>query len=378
MNTPRHNDDAELRALLDSIGIRPNDSIPDDLTDEEVERAERMFAHVVAQPRNTPPMAEPTETKPTWWWTHRARSLNLAAVTAICVLVAVMILQPWGHGPNAAAQTPPMLHFTDIRTGQIKASGEPSDDLLRQLADKALSLPEPADLPVQHVELDGWWASSTAADGAAPAVTVLSPISSNAYLLPNNDRRAIERRGHPLDADGRLVDTDPDRSALPTISDTITELDAEQDVNYLDTLPETTAGLRKTLAPDDGCVQTPGGCLLSNVSSLFESYVVPPAIASRLWETLATEPSITSLGRTTDRQGREAIAFTAPALAPTEQLLLLIDPKNGQYLGSERILVATDASFGFNPPAVIAFTYLVKAERIAASDVPDASTSERY
>lgn len=379
MSRPHPSDDPELRKLLDSIGINEADSAPDTLTDVEVERAERMLARIVSQPRQLSPQTPPARSSIRQWWTHRTWSMNLTVAAAVCVLVVMVVaVQPWGGAPTAYAQTPAMLHFADVRAGEIRATGEPAGDLLRGLAESASKLPEPGNLPVQHVEVDGWWASSAPEDDDTTATTVLTPIHSDVYLLPTHERRAIERRGEPLDADGQIASVDPDWTAVPATSDSITTLAPERDANYLQTLPEPIDQLGQLLAPEDGCASARGGCMLDEVAALFETYVVPPAIASRLWLTLASEPTITSLGHTTDRRGRKVVALTAPSLAPTEQVLLLVDPATGRYAGSERILVAPDANLGFDPPAVIAFTYLVQSERIEASEVPDDSATERF
>ncbi|GAB3196923.1 hypothetical protein GCM10027062_07330 [Nocardioides hungaricus] len=378
MSSPHH-DDPELRALLDSIGIRADDRTPPDLTAEEYERAERMLAGVLGrghhpEGRITAPIA------PRRWWQGRHRGLSLTVATGICLILGVLAVatQPWAGAPPAGAQTPAMLRFAGIEAGRIEPAGEPAGALLHQIAARAAVLPEPAELPVQYVELDGWWASSAPAQDGRRARTVLVPTLSRAYLLPGGDRRSIEVRGDPLDSEGRPSTVEPSWDAAPTISDTITALDRDQGLDYLQRLPADPGRLSRFLVPDDVCVETRGGCLLSTVSALFEKYVVPPQIAARLWSVLAAEPTITSLGMTTDRLGREAVALTAPSMSPGQQLLVLADPDSGRYLGSETILVAPDPAWGFDPPAVLSFTALVTAERIAASDVPDDSTATRY
>lgn len=381
MSTPRHSEDPELRALLDSLGIAETGSVPDVLSDTEYEKAERMLDGILSRRREPPTSSAvtPSETREPHSWLFGRRVLNFAGAAAVCLLVGLLVvIQPWSKAPHAAAQTPAMLRFADVREGQIKQFGDPAAAILRELAELAAAQPAPPDQPVQHVELDAWWATTAPSDQSAGARTVLVPTISRVYLLPNGDRRAIEYRGEPLDADGRLSETKPDWDDAPLTSDTITTLDPDQGFDYIQTLPTSTAGLREELAPDDGCADARGGCLLSSVTSLFESYVVPPEVASRLWETLATEPTITSLGVTTDRLGRDAIAFTAQSMSSHEQLLVLIDPETGNYLASETILVEPDENIGFDPPAVIGFTALITATRVAETDVPDDSTAQRY
>lgn len=381
MSTPRHNEDPELRALLDSLGIAETGNVPDVLSDAEYEKAERMLDGILSRRREPPTSsaATPSERREPHNWLVGRRALNLVGAAALCLLAGLLIVvQAWSKTPHAAAQTPAMLRFVDVREGQIKQVGDPAAAILRELADRAAAQPAPPDQPVQHVELDAWWASTAPSDQNVGARTVLVPTISRVYLLPNGDRRAIEYRGEPLDADGRLSKTRPDWDEAPPTSDTITTLDPDQGPDYLQTLPTSTGELREELAPEDGCADARGGCLLSSVASLFESYVVPPKVASRIWRTLATESTITSLGVTTDRLGRDAIAFTAQSMSPHEQLLVLIDPETGNYLASETILVEPDENVGFDPPAVTNFTALVTATRVAETEVPDDSSAQRY
>lgn len=120
-----------------------------------------------------------------------------------------------------------------------------------------------------------------------------------------------------------------------------------------------------------------GECLLGGVMHLFENYVVPPDVTSLLWQVLATEPSVTSLGRTASRVGDAAVGLTVTS-ADAEQWIILIDPANGRYVGSELILVEPSESVGFDPPAVLALTNVRSAQRIPLADVPDESTATRY
>ncbi len=382
MSQRRDDHDPELRELLDSIGLTAEYSVPTTLTDEEIARAEQMLAQVMSVPRTGAGGASATlaRRERTSWLRRQSRSrlASVAVAAAVCVLAGVLVVvQPWG-AQHSAAQTPAMLHFANVRAGQIAPSGEPAGELLHDLAVRATAMPEPAELPVQRVELDAWWSSSEWLDDQTQAQSVLVPVRSVAYLLPTGERRAIEYRGEPLDADGRPTSLEVEWDGAPSMSDSITPLNTAMGVDYPESLPATQADLIEALAPADACTQTRGGCLLSEVATMFEGYVVSPRVTARIWEALATEPSITTLGPTVDRLGRNAVALTAAGLNPLEQVVILVDPESGSYLGSEVILVEVDPTHGFDPPAVLSFTAVVSAERVAESDVPDDSTAVRY
>lgn len=374
MKDERASDDPELRHLLDSIGLRGDECV-DELSAEEAAHAERMLAYVASQSRTVSTVRADTN-RPR---SERFRwSFGLVGATAVCVLVGLLgVFQPWGGGPQVYAQTPAMLHFSEVRTGQIQRGGEPASTLLKDLAGRAAALPEPGNFPVHHVELEGWWASSSPGEAEEPPQTVLTSVRDSQFLMPNNDLRSIERRGNPLDAEGTLSSNElPDLQQA--LSDEVFNVGHEQGARHLETLPGTVEDLGEAIAPATDCAEARGSCLLNGVSALFETYVVPPDVASLLWQVLATEPTITSLGTTTGRLGDEVVAITAPSVNGTEQWIIFIDPTNGRYVGSELILVEPSDSVGFDPPAVLALTYVRSAQRVPLTDVPDESTATRY
>jgi hypothetical protein len=230
-------------------------------------------------------------------------------------------------------------------------------------------------LPVQNIVVDAWWAASSQTGGKAKAQTAVIPVHSSIYVLPNGDRRAIERHGSPLDQHGRLT-VSPNREK--PFNDVTTTLDPARGPNFPQTLPDDPDQLRALLAPKDGCSTNPGGCLLKQVSELYNNYVIDPALASRLWHVLRTEPTITTLGAGRDRLGRPAVALTSPSSTPTEQFIVLADPKTGAFLGSETILIGRDSGYDLRPPAVIQFTALAGSRRLAETDVPSSRTTVRY
>lgn len=369
-------DDTELRELLASIGVTESLVVPDELTDADTEQIQSVMTRIRSLPPEEGAPAAPRE-RPRWRW-QVARPARLGIAAALSVLVGVvLVVQPWGAAP-ALAQTPAMLHFANVRAGEIPAVGDPAAALLEDLAVRAGSLPELADLPVQRIELDAWWASTEPATEDAGPQSALIPVKQVSYVLPTAERRMIEHRGEPLDADGRPVQHELDWLSEPPVMDEIYAIDPPMGVDYPESLPQSSADLVELWAPEDGCATTRGGCLLSEVTTLFELFAVPPDVTARVWQTLATEPSITSLGETVDRHGRTALVLTSASINPREQVLVLIDPESGQYLGSESILIAPDENFGFEPPAVVSFTSLVSAERVAESAVPDDSTATRF
>lgn len=362
-------DDPELRRLLDQIGLDADDS-PTPGADEDRERAERMLAYVLAHGRATAPSSRPRAS-----WSGWGRRLTAAAGLAILIVLGYTA-GPWSGGESALASTPPMLRFSGVDPGQVPDSDVPADGVIAELADRARLLPDPAEQPVQSIELDAWWAS-TMMDTSGEARSVLVPVRVSHFVLPDGDFRSIERRGLPLDKDGRVTDP-PDWDHAPPVSDTVFTLDEHRGPEYPAGLPTSSDELRELLAPPDECPDGPGACLMSEAAQLHTNYVLTPELTANLWSAMRGAPDISHLGETIDRLGRHAEVISAPILGGSNQFLVLADPATGAFLGFEQILLTEDATYGFDPPAVISFTALVESRRIAHSAVPDDSATQRY
>ena len=360
------NDDPELRALLDSIGVEP--IRPGTVALDVVERAsaERMLVRILAE-KNTPEHARSLRRR-------TARRLLLAGLVSAIVGTALVVV-PWTGTRPAVADTPPLLNFSLVKDRQFPATGRDARRVLNSLAEHARGQRAPVALPVQNIELEGWWASSSLGHKDTAAQTAVVPVRSSIYLLPTGDRRTIERRGTPLDKHGRV--TRRPNHEKPT-SDTTTTLDPSRGPNFPQTLPADARKLRQLLAPSQSCGSNRGACLLKEVSELHNNYVVDPELRARLWIMLMKEPTVTTLGKGIDRLGRQVVALTSPSLTPDDQFIILAAPETGDYLGSETILIKSNTAFDIKPPAVIEFTALVSSRRVAPTTVPDPKTSVRY
>ena len=75
-----------------------------------------------------------------------------------------------------------------------------------------------------------------------------------------------------------------------------------------------------------------------------------------VWSLLAADPTIVTLGRVTDRAGRNDVAVTtAVDVKARVRTILLIDPVTGALAGVEQVLLSQDAGYGVAAPAVIGF-----------------------
>lgn len=361
-------DDERFRQELIAHGIPVSGASPH--PDDDA-RAALELARILALPQGTPGLLRRITSGVSGRCTRRI-VLPILAVATVLVAVFVVVVDPGGQGYVARAGTPRLLALGGVRPGTLPASGAPAGDTLRELAVKALTLPYDSTQPVQHVVVDSWFSESVDETGGRPVRSILRSVQRESYFLPDDTFRSIERRGDPLDQDGRV--TTPIEPDGPSLTDESFS-SPDPGADYVVSLPTEPAALRDVLLDGFGSrvlTETPGGALLGQIAALTSSYVMPPRLVSAILHVLAGEPSITLLGATDDRLGREALILSAPAIDGNSQQLLLIDPETGAITGDEVVLVEPSASFSFKPPAVTSFNTIARAERIAYADLPPA------
>lgn len=350
-------EDPELRSLLDSIGMRTTNT-PQPPGQEALDRAraEQDLESITSAASATGPGERAAHGIRRWW---RRGAVGLVLAAAIAVLCYALV--PSSTAP-ASAQTPPMLLFSGTeKTTAGGLEGSPAAQVLARLATRAGRQPAPAALPLQRIEQYAWWAETDSDDRNATQ-SALVPVQRTTYLLPSGTLRDEQHRGDPLDRQGEITDDGSWRGASRTSDETF---DTGQPANYPETLPTDPSKLLRALAPLPDCAGKRGDCLLNAVANIFTTYVVAPEASRALWRAAAGLPDVETLGTTTDRLGRHVVALTAPAPKTGQQVVVLVDPDTGAFRGSESILVAANDDFAFSPPAVVAFTAVLDARRVA-------------
>lgn len=342
----------QLRAELIRLGLTPLPAQPDPTRQARLEaRAAAALEEILQSPTRPARLSRP-----------RMALIAAAAVVAL-VLVGLPFL-PRDH-PAAVAATPPLLAYADGALSKGKLVGRPADPDLERLTAEAAAQPALPEEPVQKVLTTGWWSSTDEATGKARATTRLYPVDSAQYTLPDNTVLSTEVRGAALDKAGRTVSASSRRTT--TVE---TFPGSELGTGYAAGLPTEPRALVRRLVDDPAECPVLGECLVGAITSLNQAWVVPPKVQAALWLTLLDRSEVTSLGDTRDRIGRPAVALLLTTPGSERQTILYADPATGLYRGYETVLIKDSIELGLTAPAVIDFTALVSATRVAASAVP--------
>jgi hypothetical protein len=350
---------AELYSLMMSTGISVY--LEDDLPDIELESSESLMARLTSLEKSNVVTPMPTRRS------RRRLVPTLLAGTAAAVVAGVLIaVQPWGT-PVAQASTPPMLDYEFAEAARIAdAPGVDPAGTLEQLALAAQRTRSGTSASaVQHVVTEGW---SIDNDFNPDPDSTITPTRTESWLRPDGSFRTRNHLGEPLSADGRGVPLGGRLDRRTEFFDEATEPTGSQDANLFTDMPNTIDDIRNGLLDNIGCLDRRRGqerswCLTDQLRNLPQIYVIPPDFMATIWRMLAEEEGIRSLGTVKDRTGREAVALSFIwDGAPEYRAILLADPRTGQVVGSERILIKASSSSPVKPPAIEEFFTVVTSE----------------
>lgn len=353
----------ELRHLLHSLGAEPR---PFEFTDIDRQRGEHDLSRVIGA---SPSDRRRRRARITRWPARVAMGTAAAAVLALVLIV----IAPGTGTDVASARTPALLAFQYEPSDSGLSSDKSPRVALAALAEAAGAQNDVPVAAVQYIGKEGWFLSTDDSDSKAGGTSVLSAVSVRQYFLPDGMMRVVERRGGPLDAEGR-VKAVADDGARTTSDETFDG--PEEGPGYPLKLSTDPARLAQELVPAGACDGQQAFCLAERLTSLSYTYVLPSELRAALWRVLGDAPEISYLGKTHDRLDRAAVAFSLPGADPEYRLLLFADAKTGALLGSESVLVRDSKELGLHAPAVTEFTAIVDSRDVAVSDVPPAATSK--
>lgn len=292
----------------------------------------------------------------------------IAAVAVVAVVVGAVGWQAWRATP-ADAHTPAELRFSDSDAAAVLADkGAPAHDEMLRLAAIAGAVPTEPGHGDQVVSSYGWYLDASV-DENGTATTVLAPMYSTTVLRPDGSFSNREIRAPALDVHGRVVNGEYPPGGQTSGDD----LPAGTfDANQVANLPRDPVALRQTLltvstgGATDLDERTQAGVLVQAVTALYGQYVVPPDLAAALWTMMADEPRLVTLGKTTDRLGRDGVAVAVsdgqPDLPATT--ILVISPDDGHLLEWDH-MVKSMPQLGIDQPAVTAFQAFLSSTWVA-------------
>jgi len=279
----------------------------------------------------------------------------LAGLVAV-VAVVVLVVAPWNPPDTASAETPPLLSYGLVGDTPFgKAEGQPAAATLVKLARAAEARPEaPRPGDVAYVRTDNWFFTASV-DGTTRA-TGIRPVFSETWTAPDGSGVRHDRASPPLRLEGWLA---PGSATGEVVSTTLPAGTQTRPTASQLAAAVGPSGVRAALIEGIGCVpgSSEADCLLQDIPRVHNQQVVPGAVDSKMWQMLADEKGVVTLGAVTDRAGRPAIAITsALELVAPVRCVLLIDPSDGALLGYEQIAMDPKAGYVLDVPAVVGFT----------------------
>lgn len=292
---------------------------------------------------------------------RRDRARWLLAVAAVLVLgIAVTVsLLPSG----SAIASPPSLHYT-LEDPEHADRAPEAAGVLHELSTAAAASTPVGSGDVQYVESRGW---NTPADLDDPHATI-RPFEQQWWLSLTGAATLTQRQGTELRPDG-TIDPAPvttgivdstDETPPGTVPDTPAKLSRDPAV----LVDQLLVGMPPT------CEDSPAErawCLLDQVNALTTTYLLPPDLMAAVWEMLAGEPGVRTLGSAVDRKGRAVETVTTPphdSGYDTTVRILLVDPTSGQVVGSETVALETDL-MEIDGPTVTGFVTITDARWVA-------------
>lgn len=283
-----------------------------------------------------------------------------AVLAAAAAAVAVVVVQ--GVGPSTPAMaSPPHLTYS-LADPQDAADAPSAHDALIELADAALSAPVPGRGEVMYISSYGWYQWQRA------NTSTIAPISLRWWLAPDGSGMTEQRTGALVRPDG-TVDPDPGIERAELAGDTFAP--GEIPTGHPDTLPLEPAALRDALlaylSPE---IELDAGQraadLIAQINTLADAYVLDERTAAALWNMLAQEEAVVTLGEARDRIGRRVVALAAPVQDPGSGptvTVLLADLSTGRPVGNEVVTLSSEA-LAVTEPTVTGFTTITESRYV--------------
>lgn len=269
------------------------------------------------------------------------RAGGLVAITA-AVLVAVLALGvvplPWNQTVPAAgayAATPPPLVYAPV------AGSAPQ--VLEQIAARTAALPDDAgEGRYARIETQEWSLFTRVGGDDHTVTSMVMPQQATSWRAADGAGREVVRY---------------QQHGIPWTTTDETTYEAGERGAAWPTLSPDDATLAEQLAKGHPTSNGPAERLVA-INDYLREQPLQPDVRAAVLRYLAATPTLELSGRTTDRLGREGIAFSLESDysgLPT-RYTLIVDPKNGRFLAGEEMLTTTAGKLNVPIPSVIGYT----------------------
>ncbi|HEY9475917.1 MAG TPA: CU044_5270 family protein [Mycobacteriales bacterium] len=291
-------------------------------SDDALGDTDEMSPRLLNELRDTSP--RPVASAPTRRPVRR-RVLVAAGIVAVAAVGSIVVV-PHLNEPTAFAETAPALQYLP---GAPKGTAR---DLLTELAARAQAQPPaPGSGPYHYVHTRSW--------------SLGTGMTTEMKLLWWRIEKTEREQWSGSDGSGRILV----RGERPEMSFDKNLRPGELDGSILAGSPE---ALQAKLAAQNPR-RTAAGWF-----NMWNTQVVSPELQSALLRNLAAQPGLTVPGMTTDRAGREGIAFSAVDSdeTPVMRYVMVLDPNTGMLLDFEKIALENFEDIPMKTPATTGYT----------------------
>lgn len=346
-------DIAEVRDLL-----REHDPMAQNAAPLDDRAVERMWRSIVSDMKSgvAPQVRPPARHEATL-----VRSAVAAVVVAACVLGGLAVAD--------RHNSPSAFHYVALRPLNYSQTlaPVPAGPVLAHLAAIAKSQPAPMPSGLYYLETASW---STFAGSDVSDVPPGMPNVVEQWIGPDGAQRILNHHDLPAPASGLQAWLN---EGLPLTGGRTDEHLAgaaqRQFPDHLSTDPATLENqlLQAELGASRAGAPPTAVELFTALKDLRAARAIEPALESALLQMLADQPGIVSLGTATDRLGRvvDAIAIDSEYSGLPARYVLLFDPNDGTFLGSEDMLTKTAGNLNVPIPSVISYVIYVRDGQVS-------------
>ena len=293
---------------------------------------------------------------------HRlSRRTTLSVAGALTVTAAVGVATfSLGSGatPTAAATPAALTYSAEKNTMDAKSR-------LNAIADHTATLPDTAGQGrYDHLRYQQW-SLFTRIDGDQVASAVV-PQQVEQWLAADGSGKLVRTNAAPQFRDHAQEQAwekagSPGRDTSPVVLNSVARM-------WNDRPPTDPTALTAWLEQGHPATAGPQETMVA-ITDLVKQQVLTPTERAAVLRVLGTIPGLADLGTTTDRAGRQALAFSVDGAGqglPT-RYTLLIDPSTGAVLGFEQTLTRSAGALNVPTPSVIGYDLYQVADRTDAT-----------